>query len=122
MPRRNLCDDEEELDSDEYDENDTSDYDDTEYEYDNDNDDEDDEDDDDEEEVLAQIDKAFRADRARIRSCEDVDELRRLRAEFVALVGSAGHTARAIRSRDLIELVDDRITDLRARRMVRRRW
>ena len=40
----------------------------------------------------------------------------------MALAGSGEREAVLIRARDLVELVDDRITDLKARRMARRGW
>lgn len=83
-------------------------------------DDEDDDEDDDE--VFANIERAFRQERAAIRACDDLHELRRLRATHQALANSGARDAGRIRARDLVELIDDRITDLKARRMARRSW
>lgn len=83
---------------------------------------EDEEEAEDPEEVLARIEKAFRSERARIRSTEDLHELRALRAECEALLSNAGAPQAArIRARDLVELVDDRLTDLKAKRLAARR-
>jgi hypothetical protein len=96
-------------------------------EFDLDDDDEDDgeaDDDDDgvedDDERFAAIERAFRLERANIRSCEDLHELRHLRASHQALANSNAREAGRIRARDLVDLIDDRITDLKARRMARR--
>ncbi len=89
-------------------------------EFDLDDDDEDDGDDEDDDERFAAIERAFRLERANIRSCEDLHELRHLRASHQALANSNAREAGRIRARDLVELIDDRITDLKARRMARR--
>lgn len=85
-------------------------------------DDEEEDEDEDEDEVFANIERAFRQERAAIRVCDDLHELRRLRATHQALANSGARDAGRIRARDLVELIDDRITDLKARRMARRSW
>jgi hypothetical protein len=75
------------------------------------------EDDEDEEELLMRIERAFRNERARIRNCNDVYTLRQLRDQYGQdLAGGSLNQAARIRARDLIELVDDRITDVSSRR------
>ncbi len=72
--------------------------------------------------VLARVERAFRTERARIRASEDVQELRALRSEFQTLEsnGRMPQSAR-IRAHDLVELIDDRITDIKAMRLADRR-
>ena len=83
-------------------------------------DEEDEEEEEDDEEVFGRIERAFRQQRARIRVCEEIHELRTIRTEHVVLAESAAREAERIRARDLVELVDDRITDLKAQRIARR--
>lgn len=65
---------------------------------------------------LARLDKAFRELRARVRACSDLSQLRAWRAEQVAeLAGRLTPTVR-LRTLDIIEAIDDRVTDLRALR------
>ncbi len=102
-------DDDDLLDEDDDDENDDADEDEDE--------DEDDDDEPDEEQVLRDIESAFRTERARIRGCDDLHELRAIRTECQALAASRdANPAARIRLNDLIELVDDRVTDLKAKR------
>ena len=69
---------------------------------------------------LARLDRAFRALRGRVRACSDVSELRTWRAEqAAALAGRLTPTVR-LRTLDIIEAIDDRVTDLRALRAGRR--
>ena len=77
---------------------------------------------DDEVEDLANVDRQFREQRARVRSCSDLDELRQMRANLRHAV-SAGTVqgATRIRATDLIELIDDRISDVRAKQLAERR-
>jgi hypothetical protein len=76
----------------------------------------------DQEEVLARIEKAFRSDRVRIRASNEIAELRRLRSEYQTLESNTEiNQAARIRARDLVELIDDRITDLKAKRLADRR-
>jgi hypothetical protein len=82
-------------------------------------DDDDDDDDDDE----AEVERQFREHRARVRACANLDDLRQMRANLRHAV-SAGTVqgASRIRAKDLIELIDDRITDVRAKQIADRRW
>ena len=126
--------DDEELDSNEFEDGDTEDDtdddtdDDDDYSYVDDDDDDDDDnsymddddDDDDDEALFVRIERAFREERANVRSCDDVHELRHKRAGFLDMAEGNGREAGRIRARDLIELVDERITDLKARRLARR--
>jgi len=98
-------------------------YDDDDIEFDDDapTDDPDDEEAEDEDEHIRQVEAGFRSDRARIRSCGDLDELRELRAEYQRLEMRGGLSAAGrIRAHDLVELIDERITDIKAQRMDRR--
>ncbi|MFH1466941.1 MAG: hypothetical protein ABIO70_21340 [Pseudomonadota bacterium] len=105
-----------------------SDYPDWDEETDDDTDDEDDEtysddvEEEDEEAIFAEIEQVFRRERARIRACDDIHELQALRAEYRSTAESGAREAGRIRARDLIELVDGRITDIKARRLAGRRW
>ncbi len=109
-------DDDEELDSDEIEDHDYE-----SYSYDDDDGDAEDDDEDDEQ-VFANIERIFRQERAKVRACKDIRELRRMHAEYRELAEGNGRVAGRIRARDLMELVDERITDLKAQRMARRRW
>lgn len=67
-------------------------------------------------EMLARLDKEFRKLRARVRGSSDLSELRSIRADqTAALAGGLTPTVR-LRTLDIIEAIDDRVTDLRARR------
>ncbi len=80
---------------------------------------EDDEDDvlpEEDEAALARLDKEFRKQRTRIRSMTDLSELRTLRGVHAdALNERMGPMAR-LRTQDLIEEIDIRVTDIRASR------
>lgn len=83
----------------------------------------DDDDDDDDESLpeeddafLARLDKAFRATRARIRASTDLAELRTLRANHAASLSERMTPTTRVRTQDIVELVDERVTDLRAGR------
>ncbi len=80
-------------------------------------DNESDDDDQDEDARLARVETAFRAERALIRACDDVAELRTKRREYQALLsdGEVIGVGR-LRINDLIELIDGRTTDLKAKR------
>lgn len=81
-------------------------------------DEEEDEEEEDEDDLLARIEHAYRSERARIRASDDGHELRALRTEYVALEASGRlNQAGRLRARDLIELIDDRVTDLKAKRL-----
>jgi len=65
---------------------------------------------------IARIDKAFRSLRARVRSLTDLSELRSIRNDNAeALAGRLTPIAR-LRIEDIVEAIDVRVTDLRARR------
>jgi hypothetical protein len=66
--------------------------------------------------MLARLDKDFRKLRARVRASNDPSELRSIRFDqTAALAGPLTPTTR-LRTIDIIEAIDDRVTDLRARR------
>ena len=82
---------------------------------------EDDEDDDDDPPVeddamLARLDKAYRALRARVRAISDLSELRTMRSEHAAALAERLSPTLRMRTLDIIEAIDDRVTDLRASR------
>ena len=113
-------DEEETAANDAFDEEDNA-FDEEEEESDADSDDADSDDPDDdppvEDEVgLARLDKEFRKQRARIRAMTDLSELRTLRGEHAeALTERLGPMTR-LRTQDLIEEIDIRVTDIRASR------
>lgn len=74
----------------------------------------------DDEEIVANVERAFRGERARIRACESLVELREIRATYEDHAVSLPHVAQRIRARDLVEIADDRITSLKAARLARR--
>lgn len=85
-------------------------------------DDDEEEEEEDEEELLARIEKAFRGERARSRACTDLNELRALRPEYQTVESNGTlNQAGRIRAHDLIEIIDDRVTDLKAKRIAARR-
>jgi len=66
--------------------------------------------------TLAQLDKDFRRLRARVRGSSDLSELRSIRADqSAALAGPQTPTFR-LRTMDIIEEIDARVTDVRASR------
>lgn len=95
---------------------DEDDSDEEEWESDDDQEDEVQEDDEDED-LYARVDRAYRDERAKVRASEDIAELREMRETYQEqlmegkLPGITG-----VRANDLIEQIDDRITDLKARR------
>ena len=67
-------------------------------------------------EMLGRLDKDFRRLRARVRASTDLSELRSIRADQVgALAGYLSPTTR-LRTLDIMEIIDERVTDLRAGR------
>ena len=66
--------------------------------------------------VLVRLDKAFRKVRARIRASTDPSELRTLRNEHTASLAERLSPMLRLRTEDIIEEIDARVTDLRARR------
>jgi DNA-directed RNA polymerase specialized sigma24 family protein len=87
-------------------------------------DDEDDEDDEDEDDdplteddaMLARLDKAYRALRARVRAVSDLSELRTMRSEHTAALAGRQSPTLRLRTLDIIEAIDDHVTNLRASR------
>ena len=83
-------------------------------------DDEDDDEDDDppaeDDAMLARLDKAYRALRARVRAVSDLSELRTMRSEHTAALAGRQSPTLRLRTLDIIEAIDDRVTDLRASR------
>jgi len=74
----------------------------------------------DDEQIIADVERAFRNERARIRTCESLVELREIRATYEDAAANLSHVAQRIRARDLVEIADDRITSLKAARLARR--
>lgn len=106
-------DDEEETEANDAFDEDDDDESDEESEADDDDDDDDGPDEDDD--MLARLDKAYRETRARVRVA-DLSELRTMQSEHTAaLAGRQSPTVR-LRTLDIIELIDARVTDLRASR------
>ena len=68
-----------------------------------------------EEEDVDEVERGFRADRAAVRKCRSLAELRK-RAEALTslLADDALGPVGIVRAHDLIELIDDRVTDLLA--------
>ena len=88
----------------------------SENDVDNDSDDDDDDVPDEDEAALARLDREFRKQRTRIRAMTDLSELRALRGEHAdALTERLGPMTR-LRTQDLIEEIDIRVTDIRASR------
>ena len=68
---------------------------------------------------VARADAFFRKNRTFVRACKDVRVLRKMRQEYVEyLDGDEIGDAWRIRLGDLVELIDDRVTDLFAARVV----
>lgn len=79
------------------------------------------EDEDDEEQSEAAIEASFREERANVRRSVDLGDLRRKRRNLQSALDEEridGLTA--ARARDLVELIDDRIAEVRARQMTER--
>lgn len=66
--------------------------------------------------MLARLDKAYRALRARIRAVSDLSELRTMRSEHTAALAGRQSPTLRLRTLDIIEAIDDRVTNLRASR------
>lgn len=76
---------------------------------------------DDEDNSDAAIEASFREQRARVRGSTDAADLRRMRRNLQdALAREVLSGLAAARARDLVELIDDRIAELRARQMMDR--
>ncbi len=68
--------------------------------------------------VLARVERAYREERARVRASVDLDELRMMRELYRTQVADGTlHGIAAVRGNDLLEHIDDRITDLKAARL-----
>ena len=66
--------------------------------------------------MLARLDKAYRALRARVRAVSDLSELRTMRSEHAAALAGRQSPTLRLRTLDIIEAIDERVTDLRASR------
>ena len=66
--------------------------------------------------MLARLDKAYRALRARVRAVSDLSELRTMRSEHTAALAGRQSPTLRLRTLDIIEAIDDRVTNLRASR------
>ncbi len=75
-----------------------------------------DESDDDEAERLERIEKAFRAERAVVRASDNVGDLRAKRREYQVILANTANSVGRLRMNDLIELVDEQVTNLKAKR------
>lgn len=72
-------------------------------------------------EILARVEHAYREERARVRASEDLAELRTMRETYREELSAGTLTGvAAVRGGDLLELIDDRITDLKAARLAER--
>ena len=77
--------------------------------------------DDDEDNSDAAVETAFREERAKVRASSDQPDLRQKRRNLQnALDNETIDGLNAARARDLVELIDDRIAELRARQMTDR--
>ena len=85
-------------------------------EFDEESDDEDDASEEESDEMLAQLDKDFRKLRARVRGLSDLSELRSIRADQSAAMAGPQTPTFRLRTRDIIEEIDARVTDVRASR------
>ena len=66
--------------------------------------------------MLARLDKAYRALRARVRAVSDLSELRTMRSEHANALAERQSPTLRLRTLDIIEAIDDRVTNLRASR------
>ncbi len=109
--------DEEETDeeSEDDEESDDDESDDDESDDDESDDDQDDGEEDEEAAKLERIEKAFRTERTRVRACDDIAELRTMRHDYQDILSRATGVGR-LRMHDLIELVDEQVTNLKAKR------
>ena len=72
-------------------------------------------------ELLARVEHAYREERTRVRASVDLDELRTMRELYRGQVADGTlHGIAAVRGNDLLEHIDDRITDLKAARLAER--
>ena len=71
--------------------------------------------------VLARVERAYREERARVRASVDLDELRTMRELYRTQIANGTlHGIAAVRGNDLLEHIDDRITDLKAAKLAER--
>lgn len=71
--------------------------------------------------VLARVERAYREERARVRATVDLDELRTMRELYRTQIADGTlHGIAAVRGNDLLEQIDDRVTDLKAARLAER--
>jgi hypothetical protein len=66
--------------------------------------------------MLARLDKAYRALRAQVRAGSDLSELRTMRSEHAAALAGRQSPTLRLRTLDIIEAIDERVTNLRASR------
>lgn len=72
-------------------------------------------------EVLARVERVYREERAGIRASVDLDELRAMRELYRTQIADGTlHGIATVRGNDLLEQIDDRITDLKAARLAER--
>ena len=72
-------------------------------------------------EVLSRVERVYREERASVRASVDLDELRAMRELYRAQIADGTlHGIAAVRGNDLLEHIDDRITDLKAARLAER--
>lgn len=67
-------------------------------------------------EGLAALERAFHRLRAQVRASSDVVALRAMRAEYLESLSSPMSPTTRLRTQDVIDLIDERVTDLRAAR------
>ena len=67
-------------------------------------------------EGLAALERAFHRLRAQVRASSDVVALRAMRAEYLDSLSSPMSPTTRLRTQDVIDLIDERVTDLRAAR------
>lgn len=74
--------------------------------------------DDEEDDSDAAVEATFREQRAIVRESRDLGDLRRMRRNLQdAIAGDLLEGVAAARGRDLIELIDDRVAELRSRQL-----
>ncbi len=110
-----LFDDDNEFEEVDEEETDEESEDDEESDDDESDDDQDDGEEDEEAAKLERIEKAFRTERTRVRACDDIAELRTMRHDYQDILSRATGVGR-LRMHDLIELVDEQVTNLKAKR------
>lgn len=66
--------------------------------------------------MLARLDKAYRALRAQVRAGSDLSDLRTMRSDHAAALSGRQSPTLRLRTLDIIEAIDERVTNLRASR------